>query len=89
MSIFAENIHYFQYLNFCHVESRIPSSSRGRLTDRLIAQGLLTPSMLSELRKEWDAQQQSLAQSAVDSAFDIDEEKNNSEFKKMRRKRRK
>uniref|UniRef100_A0A1A9UFI9 ATP-dependent RNA helicase SUV3 homolog, mitochondrial n=1 Tax=Glossina austeni TaxID=7395 RepID=A0A1A9UFI9_GLOAU len=31
---------------------------RGRLTDRLIAQGLLTPAMLKELRKEWDAQQQ-------------------------------
>ncbi|XP_005185526.2 ATP-dependent RNA helicase SUV3 homolog, mitochondrial [Musca domestica] len=41
-------------------EPRIPNTSRGRLTDRLIAQGLLTPGMLSELRKEWDAQQQSL-----------------------------
>uniref|UniRef100_A0A1A9ZT33 ATP-dependent RNA helicase SUV3 homolog, mitochondrial n=1 Tax=Glossina pallidipes TaxID=7398 RepID=A0A1A9ZT33_GLOPL len=34
---------------------------RGRLTDRLIAQGLLTPAMLKELRKEWDAQQQILS----------------------------
>lgn len=29
---------------------------RGRLTERLLAQGLLTPSMLQELRKEWDVQ---------------------------------
>ncbi|XP_011208647.1 ATP-dependent RNA helicase SUV3 homolog, mitochondrial [Bactrocera dorsalis] len=70
-------------------EPRIPNSSRGRLTDRLIAQGLLTPGMLSELRKEWDAQQQSLAQSTIESAFDSDDEGNNSGFKKMRRKRRK
>jgi ATP-dependent RNA helicase SUPV3L1/SUV3 len=27
---------------------------KGRLTERLLAQGLLTPSMLQELRKEWD-----------------------------------
>jgi hypothetical protein len=26
---------------------------RGRLTERLIAQGLLTPNMLQELRREW------------------------------------
>lgn len=31
-------------------------SSRGRLTERLLAQGLLTPSMLNELRREWDKQ---------------------------------
>ncbi|XP_034487891.1 ATP-dependent RNA helicase SUV3 homolog, mitochondrial [Drosophila innubila] len=37
-------------------EPRLPSSTRGRLTERLLAQGLLTPGMLSELRKEWDAQ---------------------------------
>lgn len=27
---------------------------RGKLTERLLAQGLLTPNMLQELRKEWD-----------------------------------
>jgi len=26
---------------------------RGRLTERLLAQGLLTPNMLQELRREW------------------------------------
>lgn len=26
---------------------------RGKLTDKLMAQGLLTPSMLNQLRKEW------------------------------------
>ncbi|XP_055852940.1 ATP-dependent RNA helicase SUV3 homolog, mitochondrial [Episyrphus balteatus] len=39
-------------------EPRIPASARGRLTERLLAQGLLTPGMLSELRKEWGQQQQ-------------------------------
>lgn len=28
---------------------------RGRLTERLLSQGLLTPSMLQELRKEWSS----------------------------------
>uniref|UniRef100_A0A1A9WC08 ATP-dependent RNA helicase SUV3 homolog, mitochondrial n=1 Tax=Glossina brevipalpis TaxID=37001 RepID=A0A1A9WC08_9MUSC len=42
---------------FINLESSAGSAGiRGRLTDRLIAQGLLTPAMLSELRKEWDAQ---------------------------------
>lgn len=36
--------------------SRNMPSSRGRLTERLLAQGLLTPSMLNELRREWDKQ---------------------------------
>lgn len=27
--------------------------SKGRLTERLLAQGLLTPNMLNELQKEW------------------------------------
>lgn len=27
---------------------------KGRLTERLLAQGLLTPNMLIELQKEWD-----------------------------------
>lgn len=27
---------------------------KGRLTERLLAQGLLTPNMLDELQKEWD-----------------------------------
>jgi ATP-dependent RNA helicase SUPV3L1/SUV3 len=26
---------------------------RGRLTDRLVAQGLLTPKMVKQLKKEW------------------------------------
>lgn len=30
---------------------------KGRLTERLLAQGILTPNMLQELRKEWDKQQ--------------------------------
>lgn len=27
---------------------------KGRLTERLLAQGILTPNMLNELKKEWD-----------------------------------
>lgn len=36
--------------------SVVPRINRGsgRLTDRLLAQGLLTPAMLDELRSEWD-----------------------------------
>uniref|UniRef100_A0A8W7PBW6 ATP-dependent RNA helicase SUV3 homolog, mitochondrial n=1 Tax=Anopheles coluzzii TaxID=1518534 RepID=A0A8W7PBW6_ANOCL len=30
--------------------------TRGRLTERLLAQGLLTPAMLQELKQEWDQQ---------------------------------
>ncbi|KRT80085.1 helicase, partial [Oryctes borbonicus] len=32
---------------------RSPGIGRGKLTERLLAQGLLTPNMLQELRKEW------------------------------------
>ncbi|XP_017967451.1 ATP-dependent RNA helicase SUV3 homolog, mitochondrial [Drosophila navojoa] len=79
-------------------EPRIPSASRGRLTERLLAQGLLTPGMLSELRKEWDAQQ--LAQpnavgsskDSQDAATDSDDDDNyaaNTKNTKTRRKRKK
>lgn len=47
---------------YAHREPRIPTAARGRLTERLLAQGLLTPAMLEELRKEWD--QQSAAEPA-------------------------
>lgn len=78
------------------LEPRIPSTSRGRLTDRLIAQGLLTPGMLSELRKEWDAQQQSSASkqhqhtsNQLDKSNDSDDDDDSALHKKMRRKRKK
>lgn len=81
-----------------NIEPQI-TSARGRLTDRLIAQGLLTPGMLSELRREWDTQQQTLAyknsqkEVASDSNTDSesDSEGDNDEFghKKIRRKRKK
>lgn len=29
---------------------------KGRLTERLLAQGILTPNMLQALKKEWDKQ---------------------------------
>ncbi|KAH8277073.1 hypothetical protein KR026_004805 [Drosophila bipectinata] len=76
-------------------EPRIPSSSRGRLTERLLAQGLLTPGMLSELRKEWDAQQGgqssgSQSKESQDTNTDSDDEDNLSgNSKKLRRKRKK
>jgi len=34
-------------------DSEKPQVGRGRLTERLLAQGLLTPNMLQELRREW------------------------------------
>lgn len=34
-------------------DSERPQVGRGRLTERLLAQGLLTPNMLQELRREW------------------------------------
>lgn len=34
-------------------------AGRGRLTERLLSQGLLTPAMLEELKKEWDTKQNS------------------------------
>lgn len=71
-------------------EPRLPSSSRGRLTDRLLAQGLLTPGMLSELRKEWDAQSSPSSKEAQEPASDSDDEDNYSgKGGKLRRKRRK
>lgn len=80
-----------------YVEPRITTSVRGRLTDRLIAQGLLTPGMLSELRREWDAQQQNLASkssqnelnSDSDKESDTDEENDEFGHKKIRGKRKK
>lgn len=56
-------------------ETPITSQSKGRLTERLIAQGLLTPAMLQELRKEWNQQQ--------------NEEDNDSDSRRFRRKKRK
>lgn len=47
-------------------EPRNMGSSRGRLTERLLAQGLLTPSMLNELRKEWDKQSKTGGESSDD-----------------------
>lgn len=77
-------MHSFKFAKF--LEPRIPSTTRGRLTDRLLAQGLLTPRMLNELRKEWDAQQQSYdSQHSNHNDSDNDEEGH----KKLRRKRRK
>lgn len=39
--------------NSCPTDNKIVQL-RGRLTERLLAQGLLTPNMLQELKKEWD-----------------------------------
>ncbi|KAH8295033.1 hypothetical protein KR018_006286 [Drosophila ironensis] len=75
-------------------DPRVPSASRGRLTERLLAQGLLTPGMLSELRKEWDAQQdihsRTSGKETGDTHIDSDDEDNLlGSGKKMRRKRKK
>lgn len=38
-------------------ESVQPISYKGKLTERLLAQGLITPSMLQELQREWTVSQ--------------------------------
>lgn len=85
------------YYLISFIEPRIPSSSRGRLTDRLIAQGLLTPGMLSELRKEWDArkewdsskQQQQYHNTNTSDSLKANESEDSALHKNVRRKRRK
>ncbi|XP_069699470.1 ATP-dependent RNA helicase SUV3 homolog, mitochondrial isoform X2 [Periplaneta americana] len=49
---FAINHHKQSYLRGSK-DSHPPRVGGGRLTERLLAQGLLTPNMLQELRKEW------------------------------------
>ncbi|KAJ8928236.1 hypothetical protein NQ314_019186 [Rhamnusium bicolor] len=39
-------------------ESKTSPIGRGRLTERLLAQGILTPNMLQELKKEWNKKSQ-------------------------------
>lgn len=56
--------------------SRSSSVGQGKLTERLLAQGLLTPNMLQELKREWNR----------NSAGDSDDD-NDDEPKKTRRKR--
>lgn len=53
---------------------------RGRLTERLLAQGLLTPSMLQELRKEWDQ-----SNANKESENESDDDHDNSPFSKKHR----
>lgn len=59
-----------------------PAPLRGRLTERLLAQGLLTPNMLQELKKEWDRSSQSNRPTTDDEDDD-----DPSPYKKFRRKR--
>lgn len=56
---------------------------RGKLTERLIAQGLLTPNMLQELRREWDNSQSSNPSNRYSS--DDDDDDDPSPFKKYPR----
>ena len=67
------------YLNKIHFTDNKAAPMRGRLTERLLAQGLLTPNMLQELKKEWD-------QSAKPSRYSNsdDEDDDTSPYKKMR-----
>lgn len=51
-------IHFYGFYVFSDI--RRGGIGRGRLTDRLLAQGLLTPAMLTELRNEWDRQSEPL-----------------------------
>lgn len=42
------------YQVFFFVDTKLSAIGKGRLTERLLAQGILTPNMLQELKKEWD-----------------------------------
>lgn len=55
---------------------------RGRLTERLLAQGLLTPAMLKELKREWD-------NTAVGSGSDDDDDDGRPRSNKNKGRRRK
>jgi len=87
--------HSYVMRRVTHVkEPRLPSASRGRLTERLLAQGLLTPGMLSELRREWGAQQvgdsSTLTKESTEATADGDDEDHYlGSGGKMRKKRRK
>lgn len=72
----------FPYLYF-PTDSR-SAPLRGRLTERLLAQGLLTPNMLQELRKEWN---QGSRSNSFQSNSDDEDDDDPSPFKKLRRKR--
>lgn len=52
---------------------------RGKLTERLLAQGLITPNMLQELKKEWTENK---------SDFNANDDDDDDLPKKPRRKRR-
>lgn len=60
---------------------RNTSRGGGRLTERLLAQGLLTPAMLEELKREWDG--------SVGSGSDDDDDHGSSKTKKSKGRRRK
>ncbi|KAI4462122.1 atp-dependent rna and dna helicase [Holotrichia oblita] len=59
--------------------SRSSSVGQGKLTERLLAQGLLTPNMLQELKREWNQN--------IKKAEEFDGDDNDDEPKKTRRKR--
>lgn len=48
-------------------EPQVSAHSKGRLTERLISQGLLTPAMLQELQKEWKQQSNEIGEEDKDS----------------------
>jgi hypothetical protein len=58
----------------------MPMPMRGKLTERLFAQGLLTPAMLEELKKEWES-----AESASRYSTDIDSDDDPSPLRKAPR----
>lgn len=67
-----------QKQNYLREAPKKVALGRGRLTERLLAQGLITPNMLQELKKEWTQQTRDDADSDDDPVG-----------KKTRRKRKK
>lgn len=48
---------FYLFIYICFLDPKGVDVGKGRLTERLLAQGILTPNMLQELKKEWDKQQ--------------------------------
>ncbi|XP_050439291.1 ATP-dependent RNA helicase SUV3 homolog, mitochondrial [Adelges cooleyi] len=65
--------------------------SKGRLTERLLAQGLLTPNMLNELQKEWSKRKNNAANDVIDDSDDDNDDdpppKTNISSKRSRRRK--
>nr|CAG4651622.1 EOG090X01V1 [Triops cancriformis] len=64
-----------------------PVAAQGRLAERLLAQGLLTPRLLQELKKEWESQTHSATSSRTSSNAGEETDQDDGKPRKGRRKK--